>query len=59
MDKAACEQVRLSYRRTTQEAREKQAAQKQKERRDKMHPKDKQALHGPPDNNNNILILLP
>ena len=51
---AACEQVRLSYRSTTQEAREKQAAQKRKER-DKRYPEDRQALQGPPDKTSNFM----
>ena len=50
---AACEQVRLSYRDTTQ-GHEKQAAQKRKERRNKKYPQDKKALHGPPDKSTNF-----
>ena len=50
---AACEQVRLSYRDTSQ-SHERQAAQKRKERRNKKYPQDKQALHGPPDKTTNF-----
>ena len=50
---AACEQVRLSYRDTTQ-GHEKQPAQKRMERRNKKYPQDKKALHGPPDKSTNF-----
>ena len=50
---AACEQVRLSYRDTTQ-SHEKQAVQKRKERRNKKYPQDKQPLQGPIDMSTNF-----
>ena len=53
---AACEQVRLSYRDTTQ-SHEKQAAQKRKERRNKKYPQDKQALQGPTDKSTNFASI--
>lgn len=56
---AASEHVRLSYRNTTQDAREKPAAQKRKERRTKKYPSDKLALHGPPDRSNNFVATSP